>query len=142
MCVGTIRTRLQHISQLTQLVKSIIQALIQGIQIILDAATSVCGSIGHIVQMFGGIFTEFLQCRLIAFRVIRHSNSDVSATNVIAAPVTVPDVISADGNVMTVAVILVIICLVVQFIIQDLQVIADTIQFLIVNVPQIRCSST
>ena len=55
----------------------------------------------------------------------------------IATPVTIPNVISTDGNVMTVAVILVIIRLLVQIVIQDFQIVADAVQLLIVNIPQI-----
>lgn len=55
----------------------------------------------------------------------------------IATPVTIPNIISTDGNVMTVAVILVIIRLLVQIVIQDFQIVADAVQLLIVNMPQI-----
>ena len=41
----------------------------------------------------------------------------------VATPVTIPNIISTDGNVMTVAVILVIIRLLVQIVIQDFQIV-------------------
>ena len=140
MGAGAVCPGFQYIPQLTQLVKSLVEPVIQCIQIIFDTATAIRGSIRHVIQMLGGILSEFFQCRFIALRIVRYGDGNVSATDVmiaIATPVTIPNVISTDGNVMTVAVIFVIIRLLVQIVIQDFQIVADAVQLLIVNIPQI-----
>ena len=127
MCAGTVCPCLEHISQLTQLVKGFIQTLIQCIQIILNTTTAVCGCIGHIIQMLRGIFTKLFQSCFITLCIIRYGDRNVTSAQIIAA----------QRDIMSVTVIFIVLGLFVQVIIQNLQVVADTVQLLIINIPQI-----
>ena len=77
--------------------------------------------------MLRSIFTKLFQRCFIALCVIRYRERNVAAAQII----------TAQRDIVSVTVIFIILCLVVQVIIQNLQIIADTVQLLIVNIPQI-----
>ena len=77
--------------------------------------------------MLRGIFTKLFQRRFITLCIIRYRERNITSAQIIAA----------QRDIVSVAVIFIVLCLFVQVIIQNLQVIADTVQFLIINIPQV-----
>ena len=77
--------------------------------------------------MLRGIFTKLFQSCFITLCIIRYSDRNVTSAQVI----------TAQRDIMSVTVIFIVLGLFVQVIIQNLQVVADTVQLLIVNIPQI-----
>ena len=77
--------------------------------------------------MLRGIFTKLFQSCFITLCIIRYRERNITAAQII----------TAQRDIVSVAVIFIVLCLFVQVIIQNLQVIADTVQFLIINIPQV-----
>ena len=77
--------------------------------------------------MLRGIFTKLFQSCFITLCIIRYRECNITSAQIIAA----------QRDIVSVAVIFIVLCLFVQVIIQNLQVIADTVQFLIINIPQV-----
>ena len=77
--------------------------------------------------MLRGIFTKLFQSCFITLCVIRYGDRNVTSAQII----------TAQRDIMSVTVIFIVLGLLVQVIIQNLQVVADTVQLLIVNIPQI-----
>ena len=77
--------------------------------------------------MLRGIFTKLFQSCFITLCIIRYRERNITSAQIIAA----------QRDIVSVAVIFIVLCLFVQVIIQNLQVIADTVQLLIINIPQV-----